>query len=188
MIDVHIGPGRCPPEIDAALKAIDPEAELVHLEGRKWWLGVKAPNPAAVEQLADAHQHATVDPTLTDPVERAMVAVELAREFQMFQVMARGFKPVALYTVGAGSDDVTFGQIVEDFRIRDYNWRTKTAAQLERELRDSISMDKANRGRIAEWGKKATDAAAEAFRFVFKGARSFTRRAIGQRRRRVESD
>jgi hypothetical protein len=166
-----IGPDQCPPEIDVALKAIDSKAELIHLGGTRWWLGIRTPNPAARNplDLESAHRYSTTRPTIPDPAERALMEVELAKEFQMRQIMAAGFKPVALYVVEQGE----FGEVVEDFRIRDFNWRTKSEEQLRKELHDATSMDVMNRRRIVEWGKQATEAAAEAFRFVFKGARSF---------------
>jgi hypothetical protein len=156
--------------VASALKAIDPHAELVHLEGKRWWLGIVAPNPEAGDpmELASAAKYAGMRSTINDPAERAMMEVELGREFQMRQIMAAGFRPVELYVV----EDNDLSVIVEDFRIRDHNFRTKTAEQIEKEFKAAISMDALNRRRILEWGKQAAEVAAEAFRFVFKGARS----------------
>lgn len=178
-----IGPLRAPDEIDAAIKAIDPKAELIHLEGPKWWLGVRAPNPAAEEQLADAHHHASRRPTIEDPAERAFMEVELAREFAMYQVMASGFRPIALYTIDGGvrEDGWTWGEVVDDFRQRDYNWRNTPELHGKRALKRSVSMDRLNAERIVEFGKKAADAAREAYRFVFRRSVSSTRR-VGDRR------
>jgi hypothetical protein len=186
MNDVHVlGPLRAPEEIVRAIQEIDPKAELVHLEGKKWWLGVRAPNPAAVEQLEDAHRLASTRPTIPDPAERAMAEVELAREFQMYQVMARGFRPIAIYTVDGGlrEDGWAWPDVVDDFRQRDRHYRTTSPDQRYTAIKRAISMDWLNLQRAIEWGKMATEAAAEAFRFVFKKAKSFTRRAIGSRRR-----
>lgn len=186
MIDVHVlGPGRAPEEIDAAIKAIDPAAELVHLGGLKWWLGVRAPNPAAVDQLADAHNAAARRPVLEDPAERAMMEVELVKEFQMYQVMAAGFRPIALYTIDGHKreDGWAWWEVVDDFRQRDHHWRTSTESAFAGAVKSSISADRLNAERIKEFGRMATEVAAEAFNFVFKKARSFTR-SIGARARR----
>lgn len=168
-----LGPGQAPAEILEALRAIDPEADLVHLGDRHWWLGVRAPNPAAVQDLEGAYEAMRAVPEIEDPAERAIVAMRLDREFLMRQIMAQGFKPIALYECdGAPGMD-----IVEDFRIRDFNWRHQTEDQVKRELRDSVSSEKRNESKVRAWGQMAKDAAAEAYRFVFRGKRSVTRRA-----------
>lgn len=179
--DVHvIGPGRAPEEVVTALQAIDPKAELVHLAGKRWWLGIRAPNPHAQDplDLENARTLAATRPVIEDPAERALAEFELGLEFQMRQVMAAGFKPVMLYVLDPNGDATdpkvvsTLHEIVEDFRVRDFNHRTKSPQQIEREIKAAVSIDLLNRDRIRAWGKKATECAAEAFRFVFKGARS----------------
>jgi hypothetical protein len=177
-----IGSRTTPEEIKTALEAIDPNAELIHLQGKRWWLGVRAPNPEAADpmELADAHKAMSTLPTIEDKAERAMMEVELAQEFTMRQIMAEGFKPVALYVVGKGEDYETLHQIVEDFRIRDYNWRTMTPEQQEQALRDSFSMEKRNAPRIKRWGQMAKEAASEAYNFIFRGARSFMLGALNR--------
>ena len=176
-----IGSRTTPEEIRTGLEAIDPAAELIHLQGKRWWLGVRAPNPEAADpmELQGAHDAMAHMPTIVDKAERAMMEVELAQEFTMRQIMAEGFKPVMMYVVDPHGDQTdpkvveSLHQIVEDFRIRDYNWRTMTPEQQEKELKQAFSMDHQNRRRIREWGAMAKDAAAEAYNYVFRGARSF---------------
>jgi len=164
-----VGEGVCPPNILAALQEIDSSADLIHLGGTSWWLGVRAPNPAAKTGLAHAHAKASKIPQVEDPADRAYAEVELAKELRMYQIMAEGFRPIALYEVeGSPGHD-----IVEDFRIRDFNFRTKSEDQIMRELKASISMEELNRPRIQRFGELAREKAAEAFRYVFKRARSF---------------
>lgn len=170
-----LGPGRPPPEIDAALKRIDPAAELLHLGGKKWWLGVRAPNPEAKEKgrLADAYDKAsTPASSIYDPAERAVAQVELEKEFIMLQTMAGGFRPIDVYSVGTGDGEWTMWEIVEDFRIRDYNWRTQTEDQIRNELRKYASIEERNRPRIKRAGEWMKLKAGEVFRFAMKGARS----------------
>ena len=64
--------------------------------------------------------------------------------------------------------------IVEDFRIRDWGFRNKSEDQIRRELREATSMDLANQRKAKTWGQRARDAASEAYRFIFRGARSVT--------------
>lgn len=170
-----LGSRETPEEIRTALEAIDPNAELIHIQGKRWWLGVRGPNPKAADpmELASAHDAMARMPDIIDPAERAAMEVELAQEFTMRQVMAEGFRPVNLYTVGKDEEWENLHEVVDDFRVRDYNWRTMSQEQQERELRDAASMDLRNQSRIREWGQNAKEAAAEAYDFVFKGARSF---------------
>lgn len=160
---------QAPPEVLAGLRRIDSKADLIHLGGGQWWLGIRAPNPKAHEQLAHAQLRARGIPTIADPAERAVAQMELAKEFKMRQIMADGFRPVALYDF-PGAPDHT---VVEDFRIRDFNWRTKTEAQIQRELREHASMDLRNMDRIRRFTELAKEKASEAFRYVFRRARSF---------------
>lgn len=167
---LRIGPGTAPPEIVSALQEIDPRAELIHLEGERWWLGIRAENPKAREDMASGQAKllARRAPVIDDPVERAIVEAELGVEYQMRQVMAMGFRPVSVYRC----EKAPGHEIVEDFRIRDYNWRTQTQAQQERALKDSVSMEALNRPRIAHFAKMAKEAASEAYRYTMRAARS----------------
>ena len=167
-----LGPRTCPEEVATALQAIDPDAELLHLGGTKWWLGVAAPNDRAREILesGELFQGKVSAMGVEDPVERAMAQVELEKEYTMFQIMASGFRPIALYDLS--DPDWSFGAIVEDFRIRDHNWRNQTANEHAEDIRDATSMERQNRSRIAEAAQRMKDAASEAYAFIFKGRRS----------------
>lgn len=165
-----LGEGKAPPEILAALRQIDPNADLVHLGGTRWWLGVRAPNPAAQKRLESLGRRRESSPIIRDPAERAYVDETLGREWMMLRVMADGFRPVQLYDVdGSPGHD-----IVEDFRIRDWNLRHKTEEQAKRELRDEVSLDRANAEHVRRWAARAKEAAMEAYRFIFRGKRSVT--------------
>lgn len=177
-VDTHsltlLGPGTCPPEIDRALKEIDPNAELLHLGGSRWWLGIKAPNPEASRDdgvLGHAKRHAKrpTSPQL-DPAEKAVMQVELEKEFTMRQIMASGFRPVALYEVEGGG--APGWDIVEDFRIRDYNFRTKTEDQIRRDLKKHMSIEERDRPRIERFGRLAKEKASEVWRYALRRARS----------------
>lgn len=168
MPNARLGEGTAPPEILAALREIDARADLIHLGGTKWWLGTRQPNPAAVERLAHAHAMAAATPPIDDPVERAVVQQHLGLEFEMLQHMAAGFCPIHLYDC----EGAPGREIVEDFRLRDFNWRTKSERQIQRELKESVSADLLNKPRIARFAEAAREVAAESFRYVFRRARS----------------
>jgi len=174
-----IGTRETPEEVKTALEAIDPSAELIHLGGKRWWLGIRAPNPKAADpmELEGAYNAVSRKSSIPDRAEAAAMDVELEKELTMRQIMAAGFRPVALYTVERGE----LGTIVEDFRLRDHNWKTKTPKQIEKELKESISLDVLNRKRIEEWGKMASEAAQDAWRYVFKRARSVLVGAFNRR-------
>lgn len=164
-----MGPLTAPPETLSALREIDPDADLVHVDGRQWLLGVRQPNPGAQERIQNQLR-------LVDPYKAT--SWEAAREFELLQLFASGFRPIALYQLGDETPDgdvVTFGWIVEDFRIRDFNYRTRRK-EAEAEFLDAISLDVGNRRRarvLAEWAEAEGPSL---FRYVFQRARSFLQR------------
>lgn len=166
-----LGERKAPPEILSALHEIDPNADLIHLGGTRWWLGVRAPNPTAKRYLEQAVAKTSSLAEIADAAERAIVSEQLGREVVMYQIMADGFRPIDLYEVEELADH---WKIVEDFRIRDFHLRHQSEAEVRRQLRQSVSMDRANERRIQRWAGLAKEAASEAFRFVFRGARSVT--------------
>lgn len=165
-----MGPLTAPPETLDALRTIDADADLVHVEGRQWLLGVRQPNPGAQERIEN--QLRLVDP-------HKATSWEAAREFELLQLFASGFRPIALYELGEERPDgevVTFGWIVEDFRIRDFNFRVRRK-EAEAEFLDAISLDAGNKRRarvVADWAEAE---APSLFRHVFKRARGFLQRA-----------
>lgn len=158
-----------PPETIAALRDIDPAADLVHLENDVWLLGIRAPNPGAQERLQRQLK-------LLDPVKG--LSYEMGLEFQLLQFFASGFRPIQMYRLGERTPEgeiVTFGWIVEDFRIRDFNWRVRQK-ESEAEFRAAISLDEGNK-----WRRRVLEDWAEAegpsmWRFVFAKAKSFWQR------------
>lgn len=158
------------PETLQALREIDADADLVHVEGRKWLLGVRGPNPGA--QDAIRRQLTIVDPHKNTSREAAL-------EFELLQLFAGGFRPIQLYTIGDIAPDggvVTFGWIIEDFRIRDFNYRTRRS-EAEAEFLDAISLDEADKKRSQVMADFAEAEGPSLFRHVMRRARSFLQRA-----------
>lgn len=174
-----LGPGRAPAEILAALRSIDPEADLIHLGGYEWLLGVKRPNPAArekIERQLKALSTATIGGGL-DPADKARVQTELGKEFQLLQYCAEGFRPIQMYVVNdpTAPDSVTFGEVVQDFRLRDHNWRTRREAAFA-ELRDAISADEQGRWRTNLVREFFEQEGASLHRYVMRKAKGFWQR------------
>lgn len=164
-----MGPLTAPQETLEALRTIDADADLVHLEGAEWLLGVRQPNPGAQEKIQ--RQLAIVDP-------HKNTSWEAAREFELLQLLASGFRPIALYHLGErqlDGDVVTFGWIVEDFRLRDFNYRVRRR-EAEAEFLDAISLDEGNRRRAQVMADFAEAEGPSLFRHVMKRARGFWQR------------
>lgn len=136
-------------QVLAALKEIDPAADLVHLGGDQWWLGVRGQNREAEGRLQRemlATQRAIRDSS-TDP----LVAQEEGKRLQMLAYMAQGFRPIALYAQPEPDQ-----RIVDDFRTRDFNWRTRER-EAHQELREAVSLDAGNLRRarpVREWAQQ----------------------------------
>lgn len=165
-----LGTLDAPPEILAGLRAIDPDADLIHLGGDEWLLGVQKENhpaKARIEEQLKTISHESV--AVRDPADRARVFMEMAREVQLLQFYANGFRPIHLYECPAGPQ----ADLVENFRLRDFNWRIRPAAAF-RELADEVSFDVQDR-------KKRTNVVRDFMRLegkslcrhVFKRAKSF---------------
>lgn len=169
-----LGTADCPPHIAAALKEIDENAVLLHLGGTKWWLGTVGPNPKAREILESGKLHVGPVPGSPemDPAERAFTQVQLEKEYTMYQIMASGFRPIALYDTAEEKGRAPGYDIVEDFRIRDFNWKNQSVGEHLEDVKDATSSDRANEGRIASAAQKMKDKAGEVYDFVFKGRRS----------------
>lgn len=166
---------ECPPEIGAGLRAIDPLAELVHLGGAEWLLGVRKPNPRASEQIErQLKTIATTKNEVADVADRARVDLEMAKELQLLQLFASGFRPIHIYTIDG---DKSLHEIVKDFETRDYNWRVRPEEAFA-ELRDELSFDVQDRKRTALIFEKVAAEAKDMFRFVVRGARGFLQHAF----------
>lgn len=165
----QLGTLTAPPETLAALREIDPQADLVHLEDHVWLLGIRGPNPAAQERL---HRQLRI----LDPMKG--VSHEMGREFELLQFFAQGFRPIQIYRLGEATPDgdvVTFGWIVEDFRLRDYNWRIRPA-EADAEFRQAISLDEGNHRRAQVLADFVEAEGGSLWRYVFAKARSFLQR------------
>lgn len=167
------GAETAPAEVLEALRQIDPTADLVHVHGRTWLLGTRRPNPGAQARIQK--QLRLLEPhRLTDPTS--------GLEFQLLQFYAGGFNPISMYELGTeGRDEagqvaqIDFSYIVEDFRIRDFNWRVRPK-EAEAEFLDAISLDAGNRRRAALMAEFADQEAGSLFRHVMRRARSFLQR------------
>lgn len=121
---------RAPSGVLEKLREIDPKAELVHLGGSTWWLGVVGPNQPArdriLRSLGTMDGVASATMAVADPFERAMAQEHLAKETRMYQIMAYGpngeggFRPIELRECETLAD---FNELVEDFRRADWTWR-----------------------------------------------------------------
>lgn len=166
---IGLGEAVAPREALEALRAIDPDADLVHLGKREWLLGVRQPNPGAQERIQKQLK-------LLDP--RKHFDHEAGREFQLLQLYAGGFKPIQLYQLGDRDQDgelITFGWIVQDFRVRDFNYRVRPQEAMA-ELKDAISLEAGNRRRAAVMREYAEQEGGSLFRHAMKRARSFVQR------------
>jgi hypothetical protein len=169
MHTLSFGNETAPPETLAALREIDPAADLVHLGGAEWMLGIRGPNPGAQERIARQLR-------LLEPMKHT--SPELGREFQLLQFYAGGFRPIMLYRLGDLDPDgetITFGWIVDDFRIRDFNHRVRPA-EAEAEFRAAISLDEGNKRRAQVFADYFDAEGGSLWRHVMAGARSFINR------------
>lgn len=115
-----------PASVVRALRAVDPKAQLVHLGGKLWWLGVEDPKPEPTKlagEIRDRH--------LTMPVQ-AQNELSNALRLEMLNRCAAGFRPIAIYEA-----DEPGREIVEDFRERDFNWRHRREQTFRERLKDS---------------------------------------------------
>lgn len=178
MLRPTIGYLDAPQEVVTALRAIDPDADLVHLGGNEWLLGVRKPNDAARQKVEEQLKQLTTSRILLgDAAERAYTEAQMGKELQLLQFCASApFRPIQLYHVGGGEGEVTFGEIVQDFRLRDFNWRTRPEAAF-RELKEAVSTDIADARRTELVREKMRAEAGSMFRFVMKKARSILLRA-----------
>lgn len=172
---IGVSTAECPPEILAALRAIDPKAELVHLGGTSWLLGVRGPNPAAVKQLARVMTiPRPMPPGLTDS-ERATLDLEIACQMQVAQLCADGFKPVQMYTMARPTHEV-----VQDFALRDHNWRVRPKEAFQ-EMKDAASLDLGNKRRVQRFRESVQAESKSMFKYLMQKAKNFLMpgRAIG---------
>jgi len=108
--------GRAAPALlVAALKGIDASAELIHVGGGHWWLGVVSPSDMREQQGEVILAH-----------ERERGHESNPRNVMLGELLREGYARVNGYTTdGDPADDVTdydghLVKILEDFRERDY--------------------------------------------------------------------
>lgn len=179
-----IGQQRAPGPILARLREIDPKADVVHLDGREWLLGVRAENHPARDRVEAQLRHAVAAPNeLADAGERALIGRQMACEIEVLQLCANGFRPIQLYQVDEsrptgyrgffadGPRAWTWGEVVEDFRLRDFNWRTRREAAFG-ELRDEVSTERGERERTARFMDYISARARDVYQRVFAKAKS----------------
>jgi hypothetical protein len=140
-----------PKEVIQRLREIDPAAELVYFGQGRWVLGVYRPNQArinaAYRRLAFL-SHVTLNERARDPMQEARLATT-------------GFRPIEWYTVQGEPG----AEIVEDFRLRDFNWRNRADEVFAHALGASDRADAA-KDRAAE--DLAEAKAGDAWRWAFK--------------------
>lgn len=173
---VRIGAATAPEETLRALREIDAAADLVHLQGYEWLLGVKAPNPAAREKVElelkriEKAARSFGGGAMIDPADKARIQSDLGKEFQLLQYCAQGFRPIQLYNID--NRQWTFRQVVEDFRLRDFNWRTRREAAFA-ELKDEVSLEAGNKRRAGILREYFDQEGGSLFHKVMRRAKSF---------------
>lgn len=133
-------------------------------------LGVRKPNAeAAAEVEKQLKTIVTVRNEVVDMADRARVDQEIALELQLLQFCAStGFRPIHPYTLAQGE---SMHAIVQDFALRDHNWRTRPDAAFA-ELAEAVSLDAGDARRTAIVREKIMQDARSMFRYVMRGARS----------------
>lgn len=152
---IHFPQSRlAPKEVIQRLREIDPMAELVYFGRGRWVLGVYGPN---AERIAAARRR--LSRLSHVPGHRAEVR-EMVQEARLH---ASGFRPIEWYTVQGEPG----GAIVEDFRLRDFNYRNRREATFAAALAESAGdNDRARQeSRIHDW---VDSTASDAWRHAFK--------------------
>lgn len=104
---------EAPEAVLVQLREIDPDADLLYLGGGEWLLGVRKGNTAAREKAKELLKVMKSRKPLDDP----LAAAEEAKRIELINLCANeGFRPVAIYDTPEES--------IEDFRQRDFRWRT----------------------------------------------------------------
>jgi hypothetical protein len=135
---VAIGSRKAPPEIIAALREIDPDADLIHVAKSEWLLGVRRGNPAARERLDEHLKELTPMVAAgkglaynSDEADRAATAQRLAKELELLQFFVRppGFRPIDLFECEGRNPG---WDIVRDFRERHWNYMNDLSGTIAR--------------------------------------------------------
>lgn len=167
---------KAPPELLEALRRIDPKADLVCVGQGFWVLGVREPNPYAVKVLEDELRddphgaHRRLEDREFHLTDRGLAQPSAASRLQLLQLYASGFKPIELYQVQRPGFD-----IVEDFRIRDHNWRTRPELAWQ-DTKARAAVETGDRARMDVLEQYIDQEAGSWFHNVMRGARRFWQR------------
>ena len=157
-------PGPRPPDrVVEELRKIDPRAELVYFGHGRWLLGAVSPNPYR-QNKGEAMLRACRMVSVGDDSERAVHRRRLA------SLAAQGFRTIQMYEFAEGAG-APFDRIVEDFRIRDRNYRVALGDHLEQREREIDG--RADEERTTETLLEAARAkASDVTKYAFRKARS----------------
>jgi hypothetical protein len=113
----------CPSEIRDRLHEIEPLVECVDVGNGYWMLGaIRWSRPACEAAQAAIARELTTD-----------VSMERANRIEILQLTVRhGFRPITIYDCSEPDAGV-----VEDFRVRDWNYKHRPKATFEDRLRES---------------------------------------------------
>src|SRR5690606_31719078 len=102
MVTLGFGYLTAPENVLTALRAVDPDADLVHLGGNEWMLGVRKENHAARERVERQLKIMTTTRLeVGDIADRAAAESQLGKEFQLLQFFASApFRPIQHYRIG----------------------------------------------------------------------------------------
>lgn len=122
----------------AALRDIDPTAELVYAGERIWWLGSVRPNEVRarkgqfiLDQMLSLDDHLHERPTIARNIMLGRLAIQ---GFALIEAY-HGNDPSGAVVVAPGTQYEYTCNMVEDFRERDFHWRRDQGeAEAQRKL------------------------------------------------------
>jgi len=152
-----------PKRLMRELRRVDPRVDLVYFGHGRWLLGATSPNTVR-QAKGRAMLRANRALTIGDESQRAVDRRRLA------DLAAQGFRFIQMYRFekGAGGPD---HRILQDFRLRDRNWKNALGDHLEEHERE---MDgRAHTERTIDLLMEKVDAAKESIlKYIFRDATS----------------
>lgn len=124
--ELHVdfpAPERAPDEVMRELRRIDPRADLVYFGQGRWILGATSPNDHR-QGKGRAMLKAVRAVSVGDQSQRALDRRRLASLF------AQGFRTIQMYRFEEGGGR-HFDRIIQDFKVRDRNYRVAFGDHLE---------------------------------------------------------
>lgn len=178
-----IGKAAAPPEIIRALQEIDPKVDLIKYGDAGWWLLVtkfeKGEVLHAIEKRIEGmHQQlfGMGSGALNRPgdiVEKAVLEQDAAIELELLHYFRDNrVRPIERYDCG---DRAPGHDIVDDFRERDFNWRTRPDETFRRK-KNEVSLEEQDRWRTETVREFWQSEARDAFRFIMQGAKGVLQR------------